>query len=317
MLDLTRLECVKHRHGKTTAACPACREAGGDKAGEHLAVFDSGAYHCAADSGDAHNRRIFELVGIRRTGSTRHIGGIIAPIMTSRASPRRVASKPRLPELRPLNVTEMARIAEMRRWPSFAGFELLTLRGLLFHGLAFDGGAKHPAWIVTDATRRNAQARRLDGQPWQGIGGAKAKTLAGTQASWPVGLEESRHFPHIMLCEGTPDFAAALLVAWWGGYAAKVAPVMLSGTGQSIPADAYHYFTGKPVTICQHADADPAKGPAAAQRWAAQLRDAGAAPIQFAAFGKSRMADGTPCKDLADFATTLRLPEPDERDAAP
>lgn len=309
MLDLDRLEKVKPRHGKAICACPACREAGGDKAGEHLAVFDSGAFHCAVDTSDAHRKRIFELAGIRSP----------APPLIARRSfdsgrpVRPIPSKPRLPDLRPLNVEEMARIAAHRRWPFFAGLELLTRRGLLWHGRVWDAGAEHPAWIVTDSTRRNAQARRLDALPWQC---GKAKTLPGSMAGRPVGLDESRPFPHIMLCEGGPDFLAALLVAWWGGYADSVAPVAILGAGLDIPDDALPCLVGKEITICQHADTAHTKGQDAAQRWAGQLREAGAASVRFADFAQSRMADGTPCKDLADFATTLTLPEPHEGDAA-
>jgi len=42
--------------------CPACRENGSDKSGEHLAVFPSGKFACAVHPRDkAHNRRIIEL----------------------------------------------------------------------------------------------------------------------------------------------------------------------------------------------------------------------------------------------------------------
>jgi hypothetical protein len=47
---------------KRTEPCPACREAGADKKGNHLAVFPSGKFACAVHPGDkAHNRRIVEL----------------------------------------------------------------------------------------------------------------------------------------------------------------------------------------------------------------------------------------------------------------
>jgi hypothetical protein len=46
----------------TTEPCPACREAGTDKSGNHLAVFPSGKFACAVHPGNkAHNRRIVEL----------------------------------------------------------------------------------------------------------------------------------------------------------------------------------------------------------------------------------------------------------------
>ncbi len=47
---------------KITMACPACREAGSDNSGNHLAVFPTGKFACAVHPGDkAHNRRIVEL----------------------------------------------------------------------------------------------------------------------------------------------------------------------------------------------------------------------------------------------------------------
>ena len=47
---------------KKIEPCPACREAGTDKSGNHLAVFPSGKFACAVHPGDkAHNRRIVEL----------------------------------------------------------------------------------------------------------------------------------------------------------------------------------------------------------------------------------------------------------------
>jgi hypothetical protein len=305
MLDPARLEKVRKRRGKVVCACPACRESGGDGAGEHLAVFESGAFHCAVDESEAHRKRIFELAGVHSPAPLPFARRPVAAKPVCRPAP----ALPRLPELRPLKVAEMARIAAHRGWPLFAGLELLSRRGLLWFGRVWDGGAEHDAWIVTDSTRRNAQARRIDGQPWQC---GKAKTLPGADAGWPVGAGESRDYPHIMLCEGGPDFLAALLVAWWHGYAGKVAPVAILGAGLSLPADALRYFTGKEITICQHADTAHTKGQDAASRWAAQLRGAGAASIRFTDFSQARMADGRPCKDLADFATTLRLPEPEQ-----
>ncbi len=43
-------------------ACPACREAGTDKSGDHLTVFPGGKFSCAVHPGDKeHNRRIIAL----------------------------------------------------------------------------------------------------------------------------------------------------------------------------------------------------------------------------------------------------------------
>lgn len=63
-LDLYRLEKVRHSVGKITARCPACAEIDGDRKGNHLTIFLSGKFACAANPGDSeHRRRIFALVG--------------------------------------------------------------------------------------------------------------------------------------------------------------------------------------------------------------------------------------------------------------
>jgi hypothetical protein len=80
-----------------------------------------------------------------------------------------------------------------------------------------DGGTIHRAWVILDSARRHAQARRLDGRPWSGIGGAKAKSLPGSVAAWPIGASETGDRPLVVLCESQPNFAAILLVAWWEG----------------------------------------------------------------------------------------------------
>lgn len=64
-LDLSRLEKVRHSSSKITARCPACAEGGGDRSGNHLCIFPTGKFACAATPGDIEHRRlIFALVGI-------------------------------------------------------------------------------------------------------------------------------------------------------------------------------------------------------------------------------------------------------------
>jgi hypothetical protein len=59
-LDLDKLENVKKRSGKIIARCPACAERGRDSQGNHLVIFDNGAYSCIV--GDAkHRRKIYRL----------------------------------------------------------------------------------------------------------------------------------------------------------------------------------------------------------------------------------------------------------------
>lgn len=64
-LDLDRLENVKpNADGSARAACPACREVGSDKSGDHLLIQPNGSFGCAAHNGDKpHRQRIFALAG--------------------------------------------------------------------------------------------------------------------------------------------------------------------------------------------------------------------------------------------------------------
>jgi hypothetical protein len=79
-LDVTKLENVREKRGKTTARCPACAKKGQDHSGDHLVIYPDGAYGCVAHEGDeAHRREIFDLVGIA-DGGKRKIRPIPVPI---------------------------------------------------------------------------------------------------------------------------------------------------------------------------------------------------------------------------------------------
>lgn len=301
-LDRTRLENVRFRGGKLIARCPACAESGADRSGDHLAVFESGAYHCLLyPKGDPHQRRIWDLLG------TLSPGAHPAPV---RPPARKIAIKPRpsIPALRPLSITEMSQIAHQRNWTYFAGLQLLANRGLVWQGEVYDAGSTWPAWIITDQSRRNAQARRLDAQRWAGIGNKKAKTIPYSDPSWPIGAAEIRDHQCVLLCEGQPDFAAALLVAWW--FDVAVAPVCITGAGNSIHIEALPLFAGKHVRIATH---DDEEGRNAGAKWAKQLYGAGAAKVDRFDFNGMSRADGRPVNDLADYATLLgtELPQPE------
>lgn len=62
-LSIHLLENVQTKHGKTTARCPACKEQGHDKSGDHLLIATDGRYGCAVDKSPEHSKRIFALAG--------------------------------------------------------------------------------------------------------------------------------------------------------------------------------------------------------------------------------------------------------------
>jgi hypothetical protein len=63
----------------------------------------------------------------------------------------------------------------------------------------------------------------MDGRLWVG-NSAKAKTLKGAKAAWPIGAAEIGVKPSVALCEGRSDFLTAYFLAWWHGHLADVAP---------------------------------------------------------------------------------------------
>jgi hypothetical protein len=193
--------------------------------------------------------------------------------------------------------------------PSPAGRQfsaLASLRGISIAGvrLAYERnllrfGRQHgrAAWFILDGSRRVAQARRMDGQPWPEIGDKKAWTLRGSQAVWPAGVEESAPFATVAVCEGSPDLLAAHHFIWTENRAQDCAAVAIFG-GANIHADALRYFANKRVRIFRHLDA---AGDAAMNRWAKQIADAGAVVDAFN-FGGLRQSDGRPVEDLNDCA---------------
>ena len=314
-LDLDKLENVVIRNGKLIARCPACEENGDDGTGDHLFIADEGdgPFGCVINEGPAgaeHRRRIWELVGVKSQPFAPRNPGLVChrvgrPAVNAKHGPK---PHPTFPELAPPTDDALETIRELRCWSSTVGLELLSARGLLWDGDIFDNGTEWPAWVITDSAGLNAQARTYDGAPWMGIGGKKAKTLPGSTANWPIGAPEIGDRPNVILCEGQPDFCAALLVAWFEDKAVvdKVAPVCIAGAGHSIHPGALHYFTGKRVRIVTHNDPG-GQGQEAAAKWAKQLQNVLAAEvdqINFGALGLTKR-DGTPIKDLADYATLL------------
>ena len=99
-----------------------------------------------------------------------------------------IKPKPTFPEFSEGTAADFKHLARLRKI-SREGLEWASERGLLW----FATLKECSAWVVTDAARVNAQARRMDGLPWEHIG-AKAWTLPGARASWPIGITEAQPF---------------------------------------------------------------------------------------------------------------------------
>ena len=214
----------------------------------------------------------------------------------SHPKPADTKPTPVFPDFRKGTLADFIQLS-IRRNIGREGLEFASERGLLHFATLKDC----PAWIITDSERVNAQARRMDGKPWEHIG-AKAWTLPGARAAWPVGIKEAQPFPCIALCEGGPDFLAAHFLALWEqatDYArrdVRCVPVAMIGAKLRIPDDALPMFKGKRVRIFGHADE---AGRAAVDTWARQLESVGADVDAFSFAGLVQL-NGEPVNDLND-----------------
>jgi hypothetical protein len=211
------------------------------------------------------------------------------------ASPPAERQKPVLPPMQRGDHKRLQVLAQFRNL-SVEGLQLASERGLLWfamvHGLS--------AWLATDATGWNCQARRLDGGLWTHLAApAKAYSLPGCRAAWPIGITEAQSFPVVALVEGTPDLLAAHHFTHAEGRERDVAAVCITGAANSIPDDALPSFAGRRVRIFPHLDD---AGQKAAQRWTAQLESVNATVDCFDLGGITRTS-GQPVKDLNDLAS--------------
>jgi len=149
-----------------------------------------------------------------------------------------------------------------------------------------------------------AFSHRWDGasKSWKPCTPFKAKTIG--PAGWPVGAPAIGDRPCVILTEGSTDFLAAHLLAFWFGVGDRVAVVAMLGAGQSIPEKAAHYFRGKRCRIL--IDNDVA-GEKAAARWAEQLHRAGASHVSGTKWNSCVTHNGSAVKDTNDFVSTLDL----------
>jgi hypothetical protein len=213
---------------------------------------------------------------------------------------KRMAPKVVVVELSPLSDWDREHIARSRvidvtavRWACELGV------------LHFSSVCGYRSWVLTDGSKRIAEARRLDGQnypEWENVGERKAHTIKGSEKSWALGAELlHRHADvrAIMLVEGGPDYLAAL--HWiYSFQRTDILPVAMLGKAGMHP-DALQLLKGRRMRIYPHNDPDGG-GLKAASQWAAQLRHVGCEVDLFQFDGLYR-TNGQPVKDLNDLTT--------------
>jgi hypothetical protein len=249
-----------------------------------------------------------KLIAMAGTGNGGTAPAVVRPI-TPRPSPAIAAkAKPTLPELRKPTPGELLAIQHQRKLPESYGLEIAVQRGLLWTGEIYDHESQGPvpAWILTDDSRWNAQARRMDGKPWLLSGGtsAKAKTLPGSSASWPIGAANLENAQNVIFTEGPPDMLAAITAVFLANkqsmpFMDGIGFVCVAGAKNSLHPESLPCFKGRRVRIVPHMDLS-GTGMGAAEDWAKQLLAAGARVEWFDLAGLRQM-DGGAVKDLNDF----------------
>ena len=205
----------------------------------------------------------------------------------------------RLPDMHRGEKDELRSLASLRNL-SIESLKLATDQGWLWFAELLDDGEHHKAWLLTDASRRTAQARKLNTKGWTHLpGNPKAKTLAGSEASWPIGAADLKNKPNVAFCEGMPDFLTAIHFARNEGKEMHVAPVCMLGASLNIHEEALGFFKGKTIKIFPHLDD---AGITAANRWAKQLYAAGACEVIAFKFKGLTKSDGLPVCDLNHLA---------------
>ena len=228
-----------------------------------------------------------------RMAEGRHVQPM--PAIRRTVTPTQERGLPSLPEMRQGTRAELEALAALRHL-DIEALRVAEGAGLLRFG-SWRGSS---AWFILDDSRRNCQARRLDGAPWPGIG-CKVQTLPGSQAAWPLGA--FGEYDTLLLTEGGGDLLAAVHFIVASERTAEITAAAMLGASHRIPTDALPLFSGKRVRIYAHAD-EPGRN--AAIRWTDQLAAVDAEVDAFD-FSGLRKADGSPVKDLND--TTEIHPE--------
>ena len=251
-----------------------------------------------------------KLIAMANTGNG-GAGGNVPPRRPIAPCPASPGDKPAPLDVRKPAPAELIVIGKQRNLPEsyggYPGLEIAVQRGLLWVGKVYDHAAERavPAWIVTDDSRINAQARRMDGKPWTTAQGEpiKSKTLPGFKATWPIGAANLGTAMNVILTEGPPDMLAAITAVFMaiGQSMAVVNSIgfaCVTGAHQDLHPDSLVHFKDRRVRIVPDND-ETGTGAKGAAKWTTQLTKAGAIVDWFELTGLKK-ADGSSAKDLND-----------------
>lgn len=224
-------------------------------------------------------------------------GGAAPSVIRSNTTKKRLT----MPKLSPGSSSQRKALARLRRIDQEA-VDLAVDLGFLGFGRIC--GCE--SWVLRDRSDRVAEARRLDGHHFDAsnhVGARKSHTLAGSDKSWPLGIEPWHQSPDrfrkILVCEGGPDLLAALHFCLRQGVFDALPVAILGRNTSKLHPDSCDRFRGRHVRIFPHADSDGG-GMRAARRWAGQIEESGAAEVDYFDFDGLLRADGKPVNDLND-----------------
>lgn len=294
-------------HARRSARCPLH-----DDRSPSFSIWESGngwRWKCHGGCGGGDEVSFLEIhLGVSNGEAIRAFcemaGGQSAPMAAPRAiKPLCQSRGPMLPrDASPGTEADWRALAVLRGlwWAAPAKASEL---GTLFFGTV----CGFRCWILTDERRLCAEARRMDGEPFPVVGDLgerKAHTIKGSVKSWPVGLVvlgfKPSDFRALLAVEGGPDYLAALQVTLLDKSDCLPMAILGAGTASSIHPDALNLMKGRRVRFYPHDDPNGTGGKAV-EKWAAQVKGAGATVDAFS-FAGLKKADSSKVKDLNDCA---------------
>ncbi len=182
-----------------------------------------------------------------------HVGELKAedlPILERETPLKNGRLKPQFPAIFVGADWQYEQLSKLRSIP-ISSLRYANSLGLLWFGRVMG----HDAWIVTDSTGANGQARKLNGEVWRfklrtgEIVEPKSYTFPNAWAGWPLGAPGLAKGKNVHLCEGGPDLLADCLFAEKDE---SIVPVGMLGGAQVIHPGALPMFYQTNVTIFMH-----------------------------------------------------------------